>query len=594
MSGGKQLLLLAVLLLLERCQQKPQVMMSPNVEQVFSGDLFYLKCNDSKSVTPATWYQNDARILMTTHYKIAVAQQSHSGQYECEINGEKSDKYQVTVLDFEPSASLTIKTGQPVMQTGASVTLSLQHQDGIQGWQCYVQRGDEVKRIKLRNTSETSLDFQPRRLEVPETTFWCHHSGKKLRSNQITVRTSDKQVSLEMYPLLPVAGQSLTLRCLTWGTDLISHARFYKDNTTFLGESKGIYNIPKVAATDVGSYRCHASFTYIKNPTGPPYELDSDPQDLRVQEQPMQAVLSEDIHCSCERCQDDAHSHWYKKSGESWVEVESSTSSDMTPDSSGTYACRRAWGTGRSALSNAVHYQSPPPSIPVTVPLLILLLLIALVAAVGIFIWRKRRSATGAIYEDVALRSHDKSGEKGDNEYDTLDPEAPNRKRGEKEGQYEPLKKEETKEGEYQTLGMERAAGGEGGYQALKKGGEKEGVYHTLGAEGATGGEGGYQALKKGGEKEGVYHTLGAEGATGGEGGYQALKKGGEKEGVYHTLGAEGATGGEGGYQALKKGGEKEGVYHTLGGEGAAGGQGAAGKDNKDKEYEIVDEKKAE
>lgn len=95
---------------------------------------------------------------------------------------------------------------------------------------------------------------------------------------------------------------------------------------------------------------------------------------------------------------------------------------------------------------------------------------------------------------------HGPHGAQREGEYDTFHPEAQGREK--KEGEYQPLKKDEMKEGVYHTLGMEGATGGAEGYEALKREGMKREVYHTLGMEDAGGGEGGYEAVGKGSEYE--------------------------------------------------------------------------------------------
>ncbi|KAM9336623.1 uncharacterized protein ABDE67_019658 [Symphorus nematophorus] len=451
-----------------------------------------------------------------------------------------------------------METGQPVMRPGGSIVLQLDNDDGLQGWNCWVYRKtqEKTKRIKLKLKSNTvSLPFQ-RSLDDPETIFWCTDSTKEQRSDQITVRISDKDVSLEAYPLPAVAGESLTLRCLTWGTDQIRHTVFYKDNNIVQEAVDPIYKINDVAESVMGKYKCNATFTYKGHTSGPPYQLVSDDQDVFVQAAPIKPIVyvNTGMSCSCLPCPGGASYDWYMLDGRQPSKLPVSGQS-MTPTQSGSYACRAKWATGRSLLSDRCRYESPSNKIVVIVVIVVIALVLlgtAIVAA--LYIRNKKRNATGAIYEDVRTGSRDKGDDKyemlqrppgaqGEREYDTLHPEASGSAK--KEGEYEPLKKGEMKDGVYHTLGMEGAAGGEGGYEALKKEGMKEGVYHTLGMEGAAGGEGGYEALKKEGMKEGVYHTLGMEGAAGGEGGYEALKKEGMKEGVYHTLGMEGAGGGE-------------------------------------------------
>lgn len=96
--------------------------------------------------------------------------------------------------EYIPRASLIMKTGQPVMRNGGSVILQLDNDDGLQGWNCWVYRGQGrtgERRIKLRLKNDSvSLDFQPTRLMVPETIFWCSDSTQQHRSNQVMVRTS--------------------------------------------------------------------------------------------------------------------------------------------------------------------------------------------------------------------------------------------------------------------------------------------------------------------------------------------------------------------------------------------------------------------
>lgn len=79
------------------------------------------------------------------------------------------------------------------MRTGGAVVLQLDNDDGLQGWNCWVYRGEKTKKIKLRLKNDgASLAFQPKRLEVLETIFWCTDRTQQCRSNQIIVRTSGR------------------------------------------------------------------------------------------------------------------------------------------------------------------------------------------------------------------------------------------------------------------------------------------------------------------------------------------------------------------------------------------------------------------
>ncbi|XP_035523950.1 uncharacterized protein LOC118332659 [Morone saxatilis] len=480
MSGG-HLLLLAAFVVLARCQPKPTVSILPNLKQIFSGDLLYLSC-DNITGSNVKWYFNnnlDKRQINKT-WKIAVATSNNNGSYQCESNGQKSVSLPLKVLEYHPRASLTILTGQPVMQPHSSVILMLENDDGLQGWRCRVFRGTETKRIVLRlEESSKNVVFQPRELNVPETIFWCINSKEQLRSNQIIVRTSGKEVSLEMDPLPAVAGESLTLSCLVWGTDQITRTVFYKNGATIFPSAKLTHTISNVTESDRGHYKCEAIFTYVARTSGSPYQVVSDDQEVFVQEAPMKAVLSANMgmSCDCLHCPSVISYNWYHKKddGQRWQFLEQNKGY-MMPTESGTYGCRAVFSDGMTFLSNSHVYKPPITTILVVVVVIVLVVLGLTISAGAFYMWYKKRNTSGPIYEDVAMKSrgddkYETLQKRTGGEYDTLNPEAPRTER--KEGEYEPLKKGEMKAEVYHTLGVEGAAGGEGGYEALRKGGMK-------------------------------------------------------------------------------------------------------------------------
>lgn len=105
-----------------------------------------------------------------------------------------------------------------------------------------------------------------------------------------------KDVSLEMYPLPAVVGESLILKCLAWGTDQISHTVFYKNNSIILEGLRSTYTISDVTESAMGSYKCGATFTHKARTEGPPYKVVSDDQDVFVQGMQIQQTL---FDCWC-------------------------------------------------------------------------------------------------------------------------------------------------------------------------------------------------------------------------------------------------------------------------------------------------------
>lgn len=64
-----------------------------------------------------------------------------------------------------------------------------------------------------------------------------------------------------MYFTPVMAGDSLNLKCLYWGSEKISHVRLYKDGKQFMNGSSLTHRIDSVAETDQGGYKCEAMIT---------------------------------------------------------------------------------------------------------------------------------------------------------------------------------------------------------------------------------------------------------------------------------------------------------------------------------------------
>ncbi|XP_061563826.1 uncharacterized protein LOC133418930 isoform X2 [Cololabis saira] len=511
MRGGKQLLLFAALILWVKCQQRPDVIIRPDLKNFFNGDLFYLICSNSGSTVK--WYLNDVILPETNNtLRKAAASPADSGKYVCESDGAKSNECSITVHEYTPSASLTIETGGPVMPTKGAVRLKIENEDGLKGWMCKVNRGEETKTVKLKLTENSvSFVFQPTELKVPETIYWCTNSTEECRSNQITLWTTDKDVMLEMYPWPAVAGESLTLRCIVWGSDQVRKSVFLRNDTEISTVTGSTHTITIVDMSDMGRYKCHATYRYSAQTRKLPHQKDSDTQYLSVQVPPVRATLSKDMLCSCSSCGNDMPYRYYKKNGQSWTMLPK----DQKPDRSGTYRCRAVGEFMRTLPSASVDYSAGVPLVGSLIGILVIVLLVG-GAFVVYFAMKNRRNSQ--VYEDVGLQLRGEQnyeelqkvrGRGG--EYDTLHPEASGTDR---KGEYAPLKRAEMQEEEYHDLGAQGATGGDGGYEALQKSEMQQGEYHSLGAPGAAGGGGGYEALKKSGMQEGEYQTLDAKKST--------------------------------------------------------------------------------
>lgn len=86
-----------------------------------------------------------------------------------------------------------------------------------------------------------------------------------------------------MHPLPAVEGQSLSLSCFVWGTDKIIKSVFYKNNSPFqMVEGSHTYKIKTTTESEVGLYKCVATYRYVDQTAPTPHEDTSDPQEVSV------------------------------------------------------------------------------------------------------------------------------------------------------------------------------------------------------------------------------------------------------------------------------------------------------------------------
>uniref|UniRef100_A0A3P8VYT8 Uncharacterized LOC103381736 n=1 Tax=Cynoglossus semilaevis TaxID=244447 RepID=A0A3P8VYT8_CYNSE len=478
-----RLLLVAAFVNLARCQRL-QVLMFPELHEVFSGDLLYLTCSPDAN-TFIKWYFNGKEQPQNGTWKISAASHTHSGDYECEHNGQKSEIRSIKVLGSSPMASLTIATGQPVMMTGQSVVLQLETEESLMDWECKVYRREkkEMKTIKVRHNNNTVI-FQPKALTVPETIFWCISRSNHGRSNQVVVRTSEHPVKAVVYE-----NQSLSCYCPL----------------------------------------C---------PTGHIYK-------------------------------------WYNKNGQRWKRL------GMTPESSGTYACRGVWKTGRSFLSSSYVYSKSHNNLNIVLIVCGILCGILIIGVVLYHHWKtNRQDHPGPEYEEVGLRIVEagenkyealqrKTGDKQQAEYDILTPTGSEKREGsnqspkEDENKYQALQRKtgDKQQAEYDILtptGSEKREGSnqspkedENKYQALqrKTGDKQQAEYDILTPTGSEKREGSNQSPK---EDENKYQAL-------------QRKTGDKQQAEYDILTPTSSEKREGDYQSLNTEETAAGVYHTIG-----------------------------
>uniref|UniRef100_A0A4W5QJU3 Ig-like domain-containing protein n=1 Tax=Hucho hucho TaxID=62062 RepID=A0A4W5QJU3_9TELE len=378
-----------------KSQLKPQVSMVPTFKLVYSGDTIILSCENSTG--QVKWFLN--QIIMkdknqaNKKLSIGAVSANNSGSYQCEDNGQKSDSFVITVREYLPPATLSIKSGEPVINIDGSVVLELLVEDNsLMGWCCWVYKGGKVRRIKLKKSltiDHKELTFQPYKLSDNIAIYWCSDETD-LRSTSLTIKTSDRIVRMMILPGPALLGETLSLRCVVSGTKRISHTIIYKEEKAIQDSSSSSYVINNVTESDEGKYSCQATFT--RRDGGPQNTVNSTQQELIVSAPPMKAVLSAGMYCSCSSCPDDATYHWYYKlNNHQWITKETRQSFAGVM-SAGIYACRAVWKDGRSARSNRINV------LLITLGLIFL----GVVLVIGaIVMYRKRRAGEGKPTTDI-------------------------------------------------------------------------------------------------------------------------------------------------------------------------------------------------
>ncbi|XP_041939577.1 uncharacterized protein LOC121700578 isoform X2 [Alosa sapidissima] len=550
---------------------KPTIKMIPKYGRVYWGDTVKLKC----SVKPTgEWLYNDKPHTSSSQILILNAVSSKdSGNYQCKAT-EKSDIFRIDVLDYLPPAFLTVVSGHAVVNKNESSLLQLFSDEGLTNWICRILRNDQEYNLMIPEdimAGKTMQFYATVEGETPEI-VWCKKKGTEnlntIRSNSISLRSSDMEVLLEIPTEPAVLGEPLTLRCEVRGGAKIEAAKFFKDDVMLGPATDGSYEISVTDGSD-GSYRCTASYRYIFiKPHGAlKKNVPSDPQTLIIRARPRTAVITKDasaLLCTCSDCPTNSSFYWYHREPNAmdltWRDEKTSR---LIYDQPGKYACRAVWGDGASRPSKFQNIEVLPGGSPVIYLVVVLIIAGLLLVAIAL-VCRIKRRGQSALQGDVPMRSvRRKKGAEDDD--DTKD-DAYQPLKGSDKDEYHTVqaRPDDGADGGYEAVGGARTGdGGDVGYEALKGKAQAE-VYHTLQATGSQGADGGYEALKGKAQAE-VYHTLQATGSQGADGGYEALK-GTKQNDTYETLKPTAGDGGDGGEP------EEKGLYQKLGSDGGDGG----------------------
>uniref|UniRef100_A0A8C7H4X9 Ig-like domain-containing protein n=1 Tax=Oncorhynchus kisutch TaxID=8019 RepID=A0A8C7H4X9_ONCKI len=372
-------------------------------KQVYSGDTIILSCD--KSTGKVKWFFNKVEDQNQANktWSIRAVSAKNSGSYQCENNGQKSDNFNITVLEYLPPATLLIKSGEPVINIDGSVVLELlvEEDKSLKGWCCWVYKAGRVRRITLKKSLTTeNHKVMSASNDNPILSDPSHFATMPFflflsSTFPVSISPPDQVVRMIILPGPALLGEKLSLRCVVSGTDRISHTIFYKDKQTIKDGSSSSHVIDNVTESDQGIYSCQATFT--RSDKRMPNTFNSTQQELIVSAPPMKAVVSESagLSCSCSSCPNGALYHWYyKQHNPQWLPkgIRESYTGFMP---AGSYACRAVWKNGRSALSNIHHYDVDAQETHVLLITIGLIVLGVMLVIGAIVMYRKRRTREG-------------------------------------------------------------------------------------------------------------------------------------------------------------------------------------------------------
>ncbi|XP_051542856.1 uncharacterized protein LOC127434276 [Myxocyprinus asiaticus] len=514
------LLTLSVLLAFIREYEGEKITVShfPKFPFVYVGDDISLTCNGNGE--PIKWYFNDK--LQQSHNDssmlLTALTPENNGRYHCERNGVQSDPYQLTVLELEPHAQLSLSTGGAVVVKGDGRTLVLHVDNKLKGWKCFASRFGEGSSFKLSIDPDKEMQrgFVFAELkEAKRASFWCLNRNITHRSNAVTLKMTESKVMLEP-PATPVMrGETVALRCVVWGGGKVEQAVFYQNGKKIDTINDDTYTITHTTQENNGQYSCHATYRYSHiSQQAAQQEGDSDPQELKVMVTggppvPSVSLKSSNIlQCNCPQCHANCTSyHWYHTPFYDSIihTIQPKTSQNLYITEEGLYSCRVNCGNGFSCFSKAYSHKVSAGGGGIIIALTAFLIILGVLIIVLVVLKRRKRGES---------RKQAVGGGKDD-------------RKKQSDGDYEQIHL--TDQAVYHTLsevtGQDKV---EGGYEPLKK--QEDAVYHTLEpgevqsqgqgegqGQGQGQGQGGYEALKN--VKAEVYHTLGpGEGESQGQG----------------------------------------------------------------------------
>ncbi|XP_039598087.1 Fc receptor-like protein 5 [Polypterus senegalus] len=339
-------------------------------DTVWEGDSVTLTClyetnNPKEKELTYKWYRELTPLsegILQNQYKINSAQQSHTGNYWCEVTikksstkKKKSDKMKVTVKERTSTLDVKPEHSDRRIFEGDEVTLHCLADGNPVGWTYKLYKGTYGNAIKRQMAN--TFTFSP--VTLSDSSWYCCQAENRMfytkPGNRISLHVSElfTKPTLTVTPKVIWEGDTVTLKCQSvgfLGVQLLYE--FYKVSSLGQNSRKDTYTIQSAQQSHMGKYWCEAEAEgkriMKKNSDNVPVTVKECPKaTVKVKNEKIPVYVGDTVTMECliENSFEGWKYRWYKKNQPfmehqiEWYTHQTYTILSVTQSDSGEYWC---------------------------------------------------------------------------------------------------------------------------------------------------------------------------------------------------------------------------------------------------------------
>ncbi|XP_073465549.1 Fc receptor-like protein 5 [Aquarana catesbeiana] len=239
----------------------PVVTLSPNWNNVYSGDWVTLSCSvgsveDNDRTYSYTWYKDNNKYERSKTF-IIIANVEHNGVYKCSVESDiYSNPVQLHVISGEKSerAFVTMSPNWGIIFTNEMMTMTC-YTTKTQQHYVWKKDGKQIKRYSKK-------EFIINRSTVGDSgNYQCGFGGNDL-SFPVILEVKSDYLILQAPPNV-IEGDSLSLSCINRPRSTVSTANYFYNDNELSGSRNDILHIPNVNTSMSGTYKCEKYFNFL-------------------------------------------------------------------------------------------------------------------------------------------------------------------------------------------------------------------------------------------------------------------------------------------------------------------------------------------